>query len=64
MSKDLLSAKLMISCQDKPGIIAAVTNFLASNDINIVHADQHSMPVESNSMFFMRLVFELSPFQS
>lgn len=58
MSEDLLSAKLMISCQDKPGIIAAVTNFLASNDINIVHADQHSMPVESNSMFFMRLVFE------
>ena len=58
MSEDLLSAKLMISCQDKPGIIAAVTNFLASNDINIVHADQHSMPVENKSMFFMRLVFE------
>ena len=58
MSKDFLSAKLMISCQDKPGIIASVTNFLASNNINIVHADQHSMPVDEKNMFFMRLVFE------
>ena len=58
INKALMSAKLMISCQDKPGIIASVTNFLASKNINIVHADQHSMPVDEKNMFFMRLVFE------
>ncbi|MDG1990121.1 MAG: formyltetrahydrofolate deformylase [Dehalococcoidia bacterium] len=61
MSRQLSTAKLLITCQDKPGIIAAVTNFLALNKTNIVHADQHSMQEENESLFFMRLVFEYDP---
>ena len=58
MSALLSTAKLLISCQDRPGIIASVTNFLALQDINIIHADQHSLIVNGQKSFFMRLEFE------
>jgi len=58
MSALLSTAKLLISCQDRPGIIASVTNFLALQGINIIHADQHSLLVNGRKSFFMRLEFE------
>jgi len=58
------TAKLLIACRDRPGIIAAVAGFIAEHTGNIVEADQHSDPQENT--FFMRVEieregFELSP---
>jgi len=58
------TAKLLIACPDRPGIIAAVAGFIAAHAGNIVEADQHSDPQEN--AFFMRVEieregFELSP---
>jgi len=49
---------LLIHCADQPNIIASVTNFMASNDGNIVYIDQH-VDREQN-IFFMRLECEFS----
>ena len=50
------TARLLISCPDASGIIAAVTGFLAEHQANILEADQHSNP--DDRTFCMRLVFE------
>jgi formyltetrahydrofolate deformylase len=47
--------RLLLSCPDRPGIIAGVSGFLARAGCNIVDADQHS---SSSGKFFMRLVFD------
>jgi formyltetrahydrofolate deformylase len=44
--------RLLISCPDARGIIAAVANFIALHDGNILDADQHSDP--HSGEFFMR----------
>lgn len=49
--------RLVISCPDTRGIIAAVANFIALHDGNIIDADQHSDPHEK--AFFMRI--EIDP---
>lgn len=50
--------RLLISCPDTPGIVAAVSQFLFQRGANIVHSDQHSTaPV--GGVFFMRIVFDL-----
>ena len=49
---------ILIHCKDQSGIIAAVTNFIASKGGNIVYIDQH-VDREDN-MFFMRLECEFS----
>ncbi|WP_044399220.1 formyltetrahydrofolate deformylase [Lacinutrix sp. Hel_I_90] len=51
---------LLIHCNDQAGIIAAVTNFIASSDGNIIYIDQH-VDREQN-IFFMRLESEFSSF--
>jgi formyltetrahydrofolate deformylase len=33
---------LVLSCQDGPGIIAAISRFLADRGADIVHSDQHT----------------------
>lgn len=53
-------AILLISCPDQKGITAAVTGFVAANNGNIVHADQHID--EQTSTFFMRLEWALEGF--
>ncbi len=53
-------AILLISCQDRKGITAAVTGFIAVNKGNIIHADQH-IDEESNT-FFMRVEWSLDGF--
>jgi len=46
---------LTLSCPDRPGIVSAVSTFLAHNGQNILDAQQFS-DVEANK-FFMRVVF-------
>jgi formyltetrahydrofolate deformylase len=51
-------ARLLISCPDRPGIVAAVSRFLFEHGANILDADQHSTdPV--GGAFFMRMVFHI-----
>ncbi|WP_062047681.1 formyltetrahydrofolate deformylase [Bacillus sp. JCM 19034] len=50
--------RLLISCQDKPGIVAAVSTFLQNKDANIIQSDQYSTD-PSGGMFFMRVEFDL-----
>ncbi|UOE93503.1 formyltetrahydrofolate deformylase [Alkalihalobacillus sp. LMS39] len=54
-------ATLLLSCPDRPGIVAAVSNFLYSNNANIVQSDQYSTDPE-NGMFYMRVEFDLPNF--
>jgi formyltetrahydrofolate deformylase len=50
--------RLLVSCVDRPGIVAAISRFLAERGANIVHSDQHSTDPEGGS-FFMRTEFKL-----
>ncbi len=52
---DHRSTRLLIACPDRPGLIAAVSGFLADAGLNITDADQHS---SAEGRFFMRLVFD------
>ncbi|NTV30247.1 MAG: formyltetrahydrofolate deformylase, partial [Candidatus Omnitrophica bacterium] len=53
-------AILLISCPDRKGITAAVTNFVFRHGGNIVDADQHT-DIDA-SVFFMRIKWELAGF--
>jgi formyltetrahydrofolate deformylase len=48
----------LISCPDRPGIIAAVSQFLFARGANIVHSDQHSTGGAGDD-FYMRIEFDL-----
>lgn len=50
--------RLVVSCRDGPGIIAAVSRFLADRGANIVHSDQHTTDPDGGD-FFLRMVFDL-----
>jgi formyltetrahydrofolate deformylase len=52
------SARLLISCPDGPGIVAAVGSLLYDVGANIVSSDQYSTHPERGS-FFMRVTFFL-----
>jgi formyltetrahydrofolate deformylase len=52
------TARLLISCPDGPGIVAAVSRFLFNQGANIVTSDQHSTHPERGT-FFMRSTFYL-----
>jgi formyltetrahydrofolate deformylase len=52
------TARLLISCPDRPGIVAAVSAFLFEQGANIVTSDQYSTDPEHGS-FFMRSSFYL-----
>jgi len=51
-------ARMLISCPDKPGIVAAVSQFLYEQGANIIQSDQYTMNPEGG-MFFMRIEFDL-----
>jgi formyltetrahydrofolate deformylase len=55
--------RLTISCNDRPGIVAAVAGFLAEQGANLIHADQHSSDPEGGR-FFMRLEFHLGALEA
>lgn len=54
------TAKLLLHCPDKPGILAEVTGFITKNKGNIVYLDQYVDHVEN--IFFMRIEWELEGF--
>lgn len=51
--------RLVISCPDKPGIVAKISDFLHEHGANIVQSDQFSKDPEGG-MFFMRIEFDLT----
>jgi len=48
--------RLLVSCPDQPGIIAAISRFLHEYGANITESDQYSTDPEGGS-FFLRTVF-------
>ncbi|MBV9467362.1 MAG: formyltetrahydrofolate deformylase [Solirubrobacterales bacterium] len=52
--------RLLISCPDRPGIIASVSRFLFEAGANIVRSDQYSTDPEGGT-FFLRMEFTLPP---
>ena len=51
------TARLLITCPDKSGIVSAVSNFLYNHGANITALDQHSTAPEGGT-YFMRLEFQ------
>ena len=56
----MTTAKLLLLCPDKPGILAEVTDFITVNKGNIIYLDQYVDHVEN--IFFMRIEWELKDF--
>ena len=56
----MTTAKLLLHCPDKPGILAEVTDFITVNKGNITYLDQYVDHVEN--IFFMRIEWELKDF--
>jgi formyltetrahydrofolate deformylase len=54
------TAILLLSCPDRPGIVAAVADFVFRHGGNIVHAEQHTDDVEG--IFLQRVEFTLAGF--
>ncbi|GAB5521134.1 MAG: formyltetrahydrofolate deformylase [Rhodothermales bacterium] len=51
------TARLLIRCPDRPGIVAAVSSFMYNHGANITALDQHSTDPEGGT-FFTRLEFQ------
>lgn len=51
------TARLLITCPDRPGIVSAVSTFFYNHGANITDLDQHSSDAEGGT-FFMRLEFQ------
>jgi formyltetrahydrofolate deformylase len=58
---DSLRATLLVSCRDRTGLVAALSDFVFRNGGNIIDADQHA-ELETG-LFFMRLVWDLQTFR-
>ena len=56
----MTTAKLLLHCPHKPGILAEVTDFITVNKGNIIYLDQYVDHVEN--IFFMRIEWELKDF--
>ncbi|BFT75248.1 formyltetrahydrofolate deformylase [Paenibacillus sp. P36] len=56
-------ARMLISCPDQPGIVAAVSQFLFEYGANIVQSDQYTMDPEGG-MFFIRIEFDLDDLEN
>ena len=55
------TATLLVSCRDRTGLVAALSEFVFKNGGNILDADQHA-EVETG-LFFMRLRWDLGAFK-
>lgn len=55
-SRDI--GRLLLSCADRPGLVAAVSSFLAGAGANIITLDQHSTE-QTGGMFMQRTIFHL-----
>ena len=56
-SVNATTARLLITCPDKAGIVSAVSNFLYNHGANITALDQYSTAPEGGT-YFMRLEFQ------
>jgi formyltetrahydrofolate deformylase len=56
------TGRLLVSCRDRHGIVAAVSGFLTESGANITSSDQHSTDPEGGT-FFMRMEFRLEGLQ-
>ena len=54
--------RLLLSCPDKKGLIAAVSSFISMHDGNILSADQYVSKGAAGGTFFMRLEIEQEGF--
>ena len=52
----IVNMRLVVSCPDRPGIISAVSGFLAQAGANIVRSDQYSTD-PAGGTFFLRMEF-------
>ena len=52
------TTRLLISCPDKSGIVAATSQLLTDAGANIVHSDQHTTDARGGT-FYMRMEFDL-----
>ncbi len=57
-SRNPNTARLLISCPDRPGVVAAVSQFLYAHGANVLGSSQHSTDPRGGT-FFMRMVFYL-----
>jgi formyltetrahydrofolate deformylase len=57
-ARERFTARLLISCPDRPGIVAAVSGYLFARDANIVSSHQYSSDPVGGS-FFLRTEFFL-----
>jgi formyltetrahydrofolate deformylase len=54
------SLRLLVSCPDRPGIVAAVSSFLFDSGANILRSDQYSSDPDDGT-FYLRMEFSLPP---
>ncbi len=54
-------ATLLVSCQDRTGLVAALSDFVFRHNGNILDADQHAE--QESGQFFMRLSWDIARFQ-
>jgi formyltetrahydrofolate deformylase len=57
------TATLLVSCTDRTGLVAALSNFVFQNGGNIMNADQHAESAADGGQFFMRLVWDIAEFR-
>ncbi len=53
------TARLLVQCADRPGIVAAVSTFLFQHGANIVQADQYSSD-SGSGRFFLRMEYAVA----
>jgi formyltetrahydrofolate deformylase len=54
------SAVILISCPDRKGIVATISDFVFNHNGNILHADEHAD--EGSNLFLMRVEFDPAEF--
>src|SRR5579863_4978387 len=54
------SATLLLSCPDRKGLVAAISDFVFRHNGNILHADEHAD--EGSNLFLMRVEFDPANF--
>jgi formyltetrahydrofolate deformylase len=54
------TATLLVSCPDRPGLVAKLANFIYANGGNIIHADQHTD--FTKGLFLTRIEWQLEGF--
>jgi formyltetrahydrofolate deformylase len=55
------TARLLLSAPDRPGLVAAIAEFIFRNGGDVTHADQHND--EEEGMFFQRVEFRMDGFK-